>query len=193
MYRVPQILCSTPLTGVRPCCLFLAWRYGCCFEQRPFHIAWYPPLHRAKDCPSLPLRVAALPLRFSCSEVQGPSVLLSYHVTSVISCGPGACPVGHPSWVISLVLENLLGAPWSPSGRTRCAVLLQDACFILALPRLGALGYSMLSLFLDRGCGVLCIRHKFCGKDSSPSLAPRFAGFTVQVRPTQDNRNGRLL
>ena len=48
----------------------------------PFHIAWYPPLRRAKDCPSLPLRVAALSLRLSCSEVQGPPVLLSYYVAA---------------------------------------------------------------------------------------------------------------
>ena len=26
-----------------------------------------------------------------------------------------------------------------------------------------------------------------------PSLAPRFAGFTVPAQPTQDNRNGRLI
>ena len=28
---------------------------------------------------------------------------------------------------------------------------------------------------------------------SGPSLAPRFAGFTVPARPTRDNRNGRML
>ena len=52
--------------------------------------------------------------------------------------------------------------------------------------------FSWLS-FLERGCGVLCFRHRFCGEDSGPSLAPRFAGFTVPPQPTRDNRNGRLL
>ena len=70
----------------------------------------------------------------------------------------GPYPVGHPSWVISLVLHNLLGTQWSPSGHTRCAVLLRDACLILALLWLGALGYSMLCLFLALfpGAGVWC-------------------------------------
>ena len=47
--------------------------------------------------------------------------------------------------------------------------------------------------FLERGWGVLCFRHGFCGEDSGPSLAPRFAGFTIQAQPTRDNRNGRRL
>ena len=50
--------------------------FGIAVRQRPFHIAWYPPLRRDKDCPFLPLRVATLPLRFTRSEVQGPHVLL---------------------------------------------------------------------------------------------------------------------
>ena len=56
------------------------------------------------------------------------------------------------------------------------------------LPRLGFLGDSMLCLsslsFLVRGCGVLYFRHGFCGEHSGPSLAPRFAGFTVPAQPT---------
>ena len=47
--------------------------------------------------------------------------------------------------------------------------------------------------FLERGYGVLCFRHRFCGKDSGPSLAPPFAGFTVPAQPTRDNCNGRHL
>ena len=35
------------------------------------------------------LRIATLSLRFSCSEVPGPHVLLSSYATRVISCGPG--------------------------------------------------------------------------------------------------------
>ena len=105
----------------------------------------------------------------------------------------GPCPVGHPSWVVSLVLQNLLGAPWSPSGHTRCAALLRDTCFILALSWvISCYVFSWLS-FLERGCGVLCFHHEFCGEDSGPSLAPRLAGFTVPAQPMRDNRSGRLL
>ena len=62
-------------------------------------------------CLFLSLGVATLPLRLSCCEVQGPHVLLSYYVARVISCGPGG-PVQfcHPAWVVSLVLQTLLGA-----------------------------------------------------------------------------------
>ena len=35
------------------------------------------------------LRIASLSLRFSCSEVPGPPVLLSSYAVCVISCGPG--------------------------------------------------------------------------------------------------------
>ena len=110
----------------------------------------------------------------------------------------GPCPVCHPSWVVSLVLQNLLGASWNPSGHTSCAVLLRDALFILdscfgwAPWVIPCYVFSWLS-FLERGCGVLCFHHGFCGEDSGPSLAPRFAGFTVPARPTRDNHNGRLL
>ena len=51
--------------------------------------AWTLPLRRARDCPSLPLRVVTLSLTLSRSEVPGPHVLLSYYVAHVISCGPG--------------------------------------------------------------------------------------------------------
>ena len=87
--REPQILCFTPLPGVRSSLLFLASRYGRCFRQRHFHVAWNPPLSRSRDCPSLSLRIASLSLKLSRSEVPGPHVLLSYYVTRVISGGPG--------------------------------------------------------------------------------------------------------
>ena len=87
--RVPQILCLTPLPCVRSRLLFLASRYGRCSRQRRFQIAWNPPLRRARDCPSPPLRVATLSLKLSHYEVPGPHVLLSYYVARVISCGLG--------------------------------------------------------------------------------------------------------
>ena len=79
-------------------------------------------------------------LRLSCSEVQGPPILLSYYITRVISCGLEALSGLSPFWVVSLVLQNLLGASWNPSGHTSCAVLLWDALFILASASAGLLG-----------------------------------------------------
>ena len=87
--RVPQNLCLTPLLAVRSMLLFLASRYGRCSRQLLLPVAWNPPLRRSRDCPSRPLWVAALPLGFSCSEVSGPRVLLSYYVARVISHGLG--------------------------------------------------------------------------------------------------------
>ena len=87
--RVPQILCLTPLPGVRSSLLFLASQYGRCSRQRHFHVAWNTPLSRARVCLSLPLRIASLSLKLSRSEVPGPHVLLSYYVARVISGGPG--------------------------------------------------------------------------------------------------------
>ena len=87
--RVPQNLCLTPLPGMRSMLLFLASLYGRCSRQLLLPVAWNPPLRRARDCPSLPLWVAALPLRLSRSEVSGPRVLLSYYVARVIARGPG--------------------------------------------------------------------------------------------------------
>ena len=55
------------------------------------------------------------------------------------------------------------------------------------LPRLGALSvpcyvFQWLS-FQERWWVVLCFRHGFCGEDSGPSLAPRFAASLY--RPNQ--------
>ena len=101
----------------------------------------------------MPLRVATLPLRHSCSEVQGPHVLLSYYVARVISCGPG-------------VLSSFVTLPrlslWFFSGAPP-AIRSAFFCFGIRssswpLPRLGALGFSMLCLFLALfpGAGVRC-------------------------------------
>ena len=175
MYRVLQILCFTPLLGVRPRLLFLAYRYGCCFGQRPFHIAWCPPLRRAEDCPSLPLRVAALPLRLSCSEVQGPPVLLSYYVARVISCGSGALSN------LSPLLGCLSGSSELAWGfveplRTyelRCpasgCALHPSLCLGWAPWVIPCHVFSWLS-FLERGCGVLCFVTGFAAKTQAPPL-----------------------
>ena len=65
------------------------------------------------------------------------------------------------------------------------------------LPCLGALGipcyvFQWLSC-QERRWVFLCFRHGLCGEDSGPSLAPRFAGFTVPAQPTRDSHNGRLI
>ena len=65
------------------------------------------------------------------------------------------------------------------------------------LPRLGALSipcyvFQWLS-FQERRWVVLCFRHRLCGEDSGPSLAPRFAGFTVPAQPMRDNRSGETV
>ena len=76
-------------------------------------------------------------------------------------------------------------------------ILLRDALFILTYASVGRLGLfhamSFPGSLPGAGVRVLCFRHGFCGEVSGPSLAPRFAGFTVPAQPTRDNRNGRLL
>ena len=113
--------------------LVLASRYGRCSRRRPFHVAWNLPLSRVRDCPSLPLRVAALSLKLSRSEVPGPPVLLSYYVACVISRGPGilSCLItlpGLPLWFF----RTGLGLCGAPSGIRRACFLVRKALLILA-------------------------------------------------------------
>ena len=70
----------------------------------------------------------------------------------------GSCPVCHPSWVVSLVLQNLVGAQWSSSGHTTCVFLFLNALFVLASASPRRFGYSMLclSVALFPGAGVGC-------------------------------------
>ena len=84
----------------------------------------------------------------------------------------GPVQFGHPSWVVSLVLQNLIGAQWSSSGHTKCVFLIRKALFILASASAGRIGCSMLCLLvaLFPGAGVGChlFRHGLCGEDSGP-------------------------
>ena len=110
----------------------------------------------------------------------------------------GSCPVGHPSWVVSLVLQNLVGAQWSSSGHTTEVFLFLNALFVLASASTRRFGFFHTMSFsgsLSRSGGGLSFAFVtgFVGEVSGPSLAPRFAGFTVLAQPTRDNRNGRLL
>ena len=123
----------------------------------------------------------------------GPPVLLSSYAACVIFCGMG---------VLSS-LSPFLGCP-SGSSELGASLDIRRVFFYFCmhslscpLPRLGALGipcyvFQWLS-FQEWGWVVLCFRHGLCGEDSGPSLAPRFAGFTVPAQPTRDNCNGRLL
>ena len=110
----------------------------------------------------------------------------------------GPCPVCHSSWVVSLVPQNCLGLRGTPSGHTRCAFLLRDALFILASASAGRLGlFHAMSfpgtLSWNEGEVSFAFVTGFVAKTRGPSLAPRFAGFTVPAQPTRDNCNGRLL
>ena len=95
----------------------------------------------------------------------GPHVLLSSYAVRVISCGPGG-PVQfcHPSWVLSLVLQNLIGAQWSSSGHTTGVFLFLNALFVLASAPARRFGYPMLCLsvalfpVVGVGCPLLLSR-----------------------------------
>ena len=112
----------------------------------------------------------------------------------------GSCPVfSHPSWVVSLVLQSLIGAPWSSYGCRKGVFLVLKALFVLAPASAGRLGvFHAVS-----DCGS----HSGNWSEVSFSFVP---GFVVKTRSppplllslrallyrpnqTRDNRNGRLL
>ena len=81
--------------------------------------------------------------------MQGPHVLLSYYVACVISCGPGALSSfvtlpGLPLWFFRTCL-GLRGAPPDIRSAFFCFGIRSSAW---PLPRLDALGFSMLCLFV---------------------------------------------
>ena len=152
--------------------------------------SWRPPLRWARDCPSLPLRVAALPFKLSCSEVPGPRVPPSNYVARVISRGPGILSsFSHPSWVVSLVLQNLIGPPWSSYGHTKSVFLVLPALFLLAPASAGRMGvFHAVSYRGSHSRGWSEVSFSFvpgflAGIQDLSSLAPQFAGFTVRAQP----------
>ena len=154
------------------------------------HVAWNPPLRRAKDCLSLPLGVAALPLNLSRSEVPEPRVLLSSYVARIVSHGPGILSsFSHPSWVVSLVLQNLIGAPWSSYGHVKGVFLVLQVLFIMIPASAGCIGVFHAVSYRgshSRGWNTVSFSFvpDFVAKTQDPSsLAPRFAGFTVPAQP----------
>ena len=71
----------------------------------------------------------------------------------------GSCPVfSHPSWVVSLVLQNLIGTLWSSYGQPKCVFWFCKCSSSWPLPRLGVLVYSLLCHFVAfiPGAGVRC-------------------------------------
>ena len=134
--------------------------------------------------------MAALRFKLSCSEVQGPRVLLSNYVACVISRGPGILSsFSHPSWVVSLVLQSLIGAPWSSYGHTKSVFLVLNVLFILALASAGCMGVFHAVSYRgshSRGWSEVSFSFVpgFVAETQDPSsLAPRFAVFTVPTQP----------
>ena len=121
-------------------------------------------------------------------------IMLSF----VISCGPGAWSRLSP---LLWCLSGSSGLAWGfveplRTYELRCpasgCALHASLCLGWAPWVIPCYVFSWFS-FLERGCGVLCFRHRFCAENSGPFLAPRFVGFTVPAQPMRDNRSGRLL
>ena len=120
----------------------------------------------------------------------GPRILLSNYVARVISRGPGILSsFSHPSWVVSLVLQNLIGGPWSSYGHVKSVFLVLKAFFILAPASAGRIGvFHAVSYRGSHSKGwsewSFSFVPGFVAKTQDPSfLTPRFAGFTVPAQP----------
>ena len=174
----------------------MASRYGRCSRRRHFHVAWNPPPSRARDCPSLPLRVATLSLKLSRSEVPGPPVLLSYYVTCVISRGPGVLSS------LSPFLGCLSGSSELDWGSVELLRPYEERVLWFRrrssswpLPRLSLLGCSMLCLFMALIPGVsFSFVPGFVAKiQGPPHLLLGLRASLYRPTQTRDNRNVRLL
>ena len=120
----------------------------------------------------------------------GPRVLLSNYVARVISRGPGILSsFSHPSWVVSLVLQNLIGALWSSYRHMKGVFLVLKALFILAPASAWRIGVFHAVVYRDshsRGWSEVSFSFVpgFVAKaQDHSSLAPWFAGFTVPAQP----------
>ena len=121
----------------------------------------------------------------------GPRVLLSNYVARVISRGLGILSsFGYLFWVVALVLQNLLGAPWCSYGLTRSVFLVLKTLFILAPASAGHIGvFHAVSYRGSHSGGWSDVSFSFVpgfvAKTQDPSsLAPRFVGFAVPAHPT---------
>ena len=124
------------------------------------------------------------------SVVPGPCIPPSNYVVRVISHDPGILSsFSHPSWVVSLVLQNLIGAPLSSYGHMKSVFLVLKALFILAPASAGRIGRFHAVSYRDshsRGWREVSVSFVLgcVAKTQDPSsFAPRFAGFTVPAQP----------
>ena len=132
--------------------------------------------------------------------MSGPRVLLSNYFARVISRGLGVLSsFSHPSWVVSLALQNFIGAPWSSYGRSKGVFLVLKALFILTPTSAGHIGVFHAVSYRgshSRGWSEVSFSFVpgFVAKTQDPSsLAPRFACFSVPALPNaRNNCNGRL-
>ena len=185
--RMPQNLCLTPLPGVRSMLLF--------FGIAVWTLLQATPLTRSMESSPKPgqgLSISAFKgcssaLNASRSVVTGSHVLLSIYVARVLSRGPGILSsFCHPSWVVSLVLQNLIGAP---TDIRRAFFLVLKALFLLASASAGLIGVFHAVSFRgsdSRGWGEVSFSFVpgFVAKNQgSSSLASRFVGFTVPAQP----------
>ena len=173
--RVPQNLCLNSLPGVRSMLLF--------FGTAVWTLLQATALTRSMESfpkPGHGLSVSAFKgcssaLNASRYEVTGSHVLLSNYVACVLSRGPGILSsFCHPSWVVSLVLQNLIRAPWSSYGHMEGVFLVLKALFLLAFASVGLIGVFHALSFRgshSRGWGgVLFFRPGLRGEESGPLL-----------------------
>ena len=167
---------SLPLPGVRSLLLFFGIAVWTLLQATPL-----PRSMESSPKPGQGLSVSAFmgcssALNASPSEVAGSHVLLSNYVTRVLSHGPGIfSSFCHPSWVVSLVLQNLIGAPWSSYGRTESVFFwFWKRSSSWPLPRLGFLVCSTLchsvAFIPGLGWSVLFFRPGLRGEESGPLL-----------------------
>ena len=125
----------------------------------------------------------------------GPRVLLSNYVARVVSRGPGILSsFSHPSWVVSLVLQNLIGAPWSSYGHAKSVFLVLKALFILVPASVGRIGvFHGVSCRGSHSRGWSEVTFSFVPGFVAKTQDPSFLASLYRPYQTRDNCNGRLL
>ena len=115
--RVPQNLCLIPLPGARSMLLFFGIAVWTLLQATLLTHSMESSPKPGQGSSISAFKGCRSALDASRSEVAGSHILLSKYVTCVLSRGPGILSsFCHPSWVASLVLKNLIGAPWSSYG-----------------------------------------------------------------------------
>ena len=126
--------------------------------------------------------------------MQGSLVLLNNYVARVISRGPGILSsFSHPSWVVSLVLQNLIGAPWTSYGHTK-SIFSGSESALPPGPCLGWVYWCMPCCHIvthSRGWSEVSFffRPGLHGKDSGHLLCSSVCGLHC-TGPTKHGRSG---